>query len=116
MNHALIAPVLLPAACAVLMLLAGDERIRLQRAAALLACFGLVVVALGALGHTSVGTIAVFGAYAVRARRLWAVTGTAAGQPEQNQRFMVRIGLTLLGLFTMFVLFVAAPAVGTSLC
>ena len=64
----------------------------------------------------AVGTIAVFGAYAVRARRLWTVTGTTAGQPEQNQRFMVRIGLMLLGLFTMFVLFLAAPAVGTSLC
>ena len=60
MNHALIVPVLLPAACAVLMLLAGDERIRLQRALALLACAGLAVVALGALGHTSAGAITVY--------------------------------------------------------
>ena len=55
MNHALIVPVLLPAACAVLMLLAGDRRVRLQRAAALLGCLGLAVVAFCALGHTAAG-------------------------------------------------------------
>jgi multicomponent K+:H+ antiporter subunit D len=59
-NDALIVPVLLPAACAALMLLAGGERIRLQRATALLACTGLAVVALGALAHTSAGAIAVY--------------------------------------------------------
>ena len=64
----------------------------------------------------AVGTLAVFGAYAVRARRLWTATGPAADQPEQNRRFMVLTGLMLLGLFAMFVLFLAAPAVGTSLC
>jgi hypothetical protein len=64
----------------------------------------------------AVGTLAVFGAYAARARRLWTMTGTTTGQPEQNQRFMVITGLMLLGLFAMFVLFLAAPAVGTSLC
>ena len=30
-----------------------------------------------------------FGAYAVRARRLWTVSGPTARQPEQNQRFMI---------------------------
>ena len=64
----------------------------------------------------AVGTLAVFGAYAVRARRLWTVSGPTARQPEQNQRFMVLVGLLLLGLFAMFVLFLAAPALGTSLC
>lgn len=64
----------------------------------------------------AVGTLAVFGAYAVRARRLWTVSGPTARQPEQNERFMLLVGLLLLGLFTMFVLFLAAPALGTSLC
>lgn len=64
----------------------------------------------------AVGTLAVFGAYAVRARRLWTVSGPTARQPEQNQRFMLLVGLLLLGLFAMFVLFLAAPALGTSLC
>jgi multicomponent K+:H+ antiporter subunit D len=59
-NHALIVPVLLPAACAVLVLLVGDRRVRLQRAAALLACLGLAVVAFGALGHTAAGAITVY--------------------------------------------------------
>jgi multicomponent K+:H+ antiporter subunit D len=59
-NHALVLPVLLPAFCAALMLLAGDERIRLQRAVALLACAGLAVLALGALGHAATGAIAVY--------------------------------------------------------
>jgi multicomponent K+:H+ antiporter subunit D len=59
-NHAIIVPVLLPALCAVLAVLAGDERLRLQRAIALLSCAGLVVVAVGALGHTALGTIEVY--------------------------------------------------------
>jgi multicomponent K+:H+ antiporter subunit D len=59
-NHAVAVPVLLPAACAVLMLLAGEERIRLQRAVAVLACAGLAVVALGALGHSASGAITVY--------------------------------------------------------
>jgi len=59
-SHALIVPVLLPAACAVLLLLAGDGRIRLQRAAALLVCLGLAAVALDALGRTAAGAIAVY--------------------------------------------------------
>ena len=57
MNHAVILPVLLPAACAVLCLLAGSERLRLQRAIAVLACVGLAVVALGALEHAARGAI-----------------------------------------------------------
>ena len=58
-----------------------------------------------------------FVAYAVRARRLWttATTGPSA-QQRQNQRFMVTTGLMLLGLFVLFVLFLAAPAIGSSLC
>jgi hypothetical protein len=64
----------------------------------------------------AVGTLAVFGACAVWARRLWAVTGMSGDQSEPNQRFMVLTGVTLLGLFALFVLFLAAPAVGGSLC
>jgi multicomponent K+:H+ antiporter subunit D len=60
LNHAVIVPVLLPALCAVLIVLAGDERRRLQRVLALLSCVGLAAVALGALGHTSLGAIEVY--------------------------------------------------------
>jgi multicomponent K+:H+ antiporter subunit D len=42
------------------MLLAGDERIRLQRALAVLACGALAVVALGAVGHAAAGAITVY--------------------------------------------------------
>ena len=58
-----------------------------------------------------------FVAYAVRARRLWATSDDQpSDQQRQNQRFMVTTGLLLLGLFVLFVLFLAAPAIGSSLC
>jgi hypothetical protein len=62
-------------------------------------------------------SIAVFVAYAVRARQLWATSDDQpSDQERQNQRFMVTTGLMLLGLFVLFVLFLAAPAIGSSLC
>ena len=57
MIHTVIVPVLLPAACAVLCVLAGDERLRLQRAIGCLSCAGLAIVALWALGHAAHGAI-----------------------------------------------------------
>jgi hypothetical protein len=47
--------------------------------------------------------------YAWRARQL--VTGD-----DENQRFMATTGLLVLGLFVLFVLFLVAPAIGSSLC
>jgi hypothetical protein len=62
-------------------------------------------------------SVGVFVVYAVRARQLWA---TSDDQPSahdrENQRFMVTTGLMLLGMFVLFVLFLAAPAIGSSLC
>ncbi len=65
-------------------------------------------------------TVAVFALYAWRARRLW-VTGVGDEAPgaddrRQNRQFMVITGLMLLGMFTLFVLFLAAPLIGASLC
>lgn len=62
------------------------------------------------------GSVAVFVAYALRARRLWSDASDNGGQRGENQRFMVTTGLMLLGLFVLFVLFLAAPAIGSSLC
>ena len=45
----------------------------------------------------------------LRARQL--VTGG-----DENQRFMATTSLMVLGLFALFVLFLAAPAIGMSLC
>jgi len=59
-NHAVIVPVLLPALAAVLIVLVGDQRLRVQRALGLLSCAGLAIVALGALGHTALGAIEVY--------------------------------------------------------
>jgi multicomponent K+:H+ antiporter subunit D len=59
-NHSVIVPVLLPAACAALMVLAGDQRLRLQRALAVLSCSGLLLVATGAIAHTALGAIEVY--------------------------------------------------------
>ena len=72
----------------------------------------------------AVASIVVFVLYAVLARRLWSTPdrargdgdATATGPERENRRFMVTTGLLLLGLFTLFVLFLAAPAIGTSLC
>ncbi|MGI9052636.1 MAG: hypothetical protein ACR2HQ_08320 [Ilumatobacteraceae bacterium] len=66
-------------------------------------------------------TVTVFALYAWRARRLWISAGVgddAAGADDrrQNRQFMVVTGLMLLGMFTLLVLFLAAPLLGASLC
>jgi cytochrome b561 len=62
-------------------------------------------------------SVGVFVAYAVRARQLWATSNDQpSDQQRQNQRFMVTTALMLLGMFVLFVLFLAAPAIGSSLC
>jgi hypothetical protein len=48
-------------------------------------------------------------AYTWRARQL--ATGG-----DENQRFMATTGLMVLGLFALFLLFLAAPVIGMSLC
>jgi cytochrome b561 len=71
-----------------------------------------VVVLVGAAA-----SVGVFVVYAVRARQLWETSDDQpSDQQRQNQRFMVTTGLMLLGLFVLFVLFLAAPAIGSSLC
>ncbi len=60
MNHAVILPVLVPALAAVLMVLAGEARPRLQRALAAASCAALAVLALGAVQHTGSGAIEVY--------------------------------------------------------
>ena len=60
MNHAVVLPVLLPAACAVLMLLVGERRPGLQRALAVISTAALAVLAVAALAHTSLGAIEVY--------------------------------------------------------
>jgi len=56
-NHAVILPVLVPAACAVACALAGDRRLRLQRALAAASCAVLAIVALAMLVHAARGAI-----------------------------------------------------------
>jgi hypothetical protein len=71
-----------------------------------------VVILVGAAA-----SVGVFVVYAVRARQLWETSDDQpSDQQRQNQRFMVTTGLMLLGLFVLFVLFLAAPAIGSSLC
>ncbi|MGH9271243.1 MAG: hypothetical protein ACRDZ2_08210, partial [Ilumatobacteraceae bacterium] len=65
------------------------------------------------------GVIAVFAAYAWRARRLWAAPGSqdvgagdighgdGADDRRQNRRFMLVTGSMLLGMFALFALFMA---------
>ena len=69
------------------------------------------------------GAIAVSIAYAWRARRLWGDPGSAdvgagegADDRRQNRRFLLVTGSMLLGMFGLFTLFVAAPAISGSLC
>ena len=57
-----------------------------------------------------------FAGYALRARHLWTTAGEPSSQRDDNDRFMITTGLMLLGLFVLFVLFLAAPAIGTTLC
>ena len=59
-------------------------------------------------------SVGVFVGYALRARALRATE--ADGQEAENQRFMAFTGTVILGLFVLFVLFLAAPAIGSSLC
>ena len=60
MTHAAIASVLVPFACAALMLLIGDRRLRAQRALALASCVILASIALAAILRTSSGAIEVY--------------------------------------------------------
>lgn len=71
------------------------------------------------------GSVAVLAVYAWRARQLWrspaadeasGAPGSVAEDRRENRRFMVITGLLLLAMFTLFVLFVAAPVIGSSLC
>ena len=48
--------------------------------------------------------------YSLRARRL------VTGDGDENERFMATTGLMVIGLFLLFVLFLAAPVIGSSLC
>ena len=68
----------------------------------------VVILALG------VASVVAFVSYAGRARALR--HSDTAGQQGENERFMATTGLVILGLFVLFVLFVAAPAIGSSLC
>ena len=60
MTHAVIASVLVPFACAALMLLVGDRRLRLQRALGLASCMTLMVIAITAILRASSGAIEVY--------------------------------------------------------
>jgi multicomponent K+:H+ antiporter subunit D len=60
MTHAAIVPVLVPSACAALMILVGDRRLGAQRALGLASCVALAMIALSALFRTSSGGIEVY--------------------------------------------------------
>ena len=60
MTHAAIVSVLVPSACAALMVLVGDRRLRLQRALGLASCVTLVWIAIAAVLRTSSGAIDVY--------------------------------------------------------
>ena len=78
----------------------------------------------------AVASVATLAAYTWRGRQLWrrADAGDTddsdapyphpelAVERGDNVRFMVTTGLLLLGMFTLFVLFLAAPSLGGSLC
>jgi len=65
---------------------------------------------------------AVLVTYAWRARALWraddATTDASADERDRrdNRRFMLVVGALLLSMFLAFTVFLAAPAVGGSLC
>ena len=74
-------------------------------------------------------TLVAFAWYAWRARRLWRAEaephptgsggiGSGAGTDDrrENRRFLLVTGVTLLAMFALFALFLAAPLVGGSLC
>ena len=60
MTHAAIASVLVPSACAALMLFIGDRRLRAQRVLGLVSCVTLVLIAIAAVLWTSSGAIEVY--------------------------------------------------------
>jgi hypothetical protein len=73
--------------------------------------------------------LVVLGWYAWRARRLWRTeeephptgsggigAGAGADDRRENRRFLLVTGVTLLAMFALFALFLAAPLVGGSLC
>lgn len=60
MTHAAIVPVLVPFACAALMILVGERRLGLQRALGLGSCIALVLVAIATVLRTSSGAIEVY--------------------------------------------------------
>jgi len=60
MTHAAIVSVLVPFACAALMLLVGDRHLRVQRALGLVSCMTLVVIAITAILRTSSGAVEVY--------------------------------------------------------
>ena len=60
MTHAAIVSVLVPSACAALMILVGDRRLRVQRALGLASCMTLVLIAIAAVLRTSSGAIEVY--------------------------------------------------------
>jgi multicomponent K+:H+ antiporter subunit D len=59
-SHLPVLPILVPAAAAILMLLAGPERIRLQRRLAILACVALAVVAGLLFARAATGEVMVY--------------------------------------------------------
>ena len=54
-------------------------------------------------------------AFAWRAARLRRTASSASGD-DDSERFMATTGLMLLGLFLLFVAFLAVPVIGMSLC
>lgn len=60
MTHAAIVSVLVPSACAALMILVGDRRLRVQRALGVASCVTLVLIAIAAVLRTSPGAIEVY--------------------------------------------------------
>ena len=60
MTHAVIGSVLVPSACAAVMILVGDRRLRVQRTLGLASCVTLVLIAIGAVLRTSSGAIEVY--------------------------------------------------------
>ena len=76
-----------------------------------------IVVLAGAAATIGVLTFAAW-----RAGQAWRAAGPdlagdeTTGARAENERFMATTALTLLGLFLLFALFLAAPVIGVSLC
>lgn len=67
------------------------------------------------LATSAVSLMAVLG-FARRAWRLWRTDGEPSPELDDNRRFVGFTGLLLGGLFTAFVLALAGPVVGSTLC